>query len=161
MKTLVLLPIVLLLLLSGCMNMKTAEDCEAITPDEVLQSTSWGENFVSTDDSVVAKARFTCWHTAALGYVAQRDELSAIDSCEAMLLVPETDEDTAYREYALCIDAVAKRVEDPGICGRITNEDFLFEQKRCEEHAEPKEAICVLSPFALLALGAIFMLRKG
>jgi hypothetical protein len=159
MKALLLLPFALLLF-SGCMNMKTMEDCENMDPNDVLQHTSWGENVLHTDTTVVVKARVTCWHTAALGYTSKGDRSSAIQSCDSILLVPDGDAEVLYREYAICIDAVAKRFREPSICLDISADDFKFEKERCIEHATPPAGVCAATPFILLALAA-FLFARG
>ncbi len=155
-----------ILLLCGCMQMKTEEDCMNINPDEVLHYTAWGENVLLTDEAVVIKANVTCWNTAALGYVAKNDIFNATNCCEQIKYVSpdESDAKMLYREYVLCIDAVATRMkgeEAKQICEDIDHEDFGFERERCLAHAERPPPVCTSSIFALLALGgSLFLLKR-
>jgi len=152
-----------LVLLFGCMNMKTEEDCNNLNEDDILEHTAWGENIVSTDSAVITKAKVTCWHTAALGYAAKSDSDSAADSCEQIkqASIHPSEFDTLNREYVMCIDAVAKRLRDPSLCEKMDEDEFEFEKKRCIEHATPPPSVCSSTLFALLALGGSLFVIKN
>ena len=152
-----------LILLFGCMKLKTAEDCNNLKDEDILEQTAWGENVVSTDSSVITKAKVTCWHTAALGYAAKRDPDSAADSCEEIkqASIHPSDSDTLNREYVMCIDAVANRMREPSLCEKIDEAEFEFEKKRCIEHATPPQSVCSGTAFALLALASSLFLIKS
>ena len=157
-----ILPLALLLLLSGCMELPTENDCAAITKDNVIQQTSWGENLVNTDESVVKKANVTCWHNVALAYAAKMQPANATASCKQILLVSNDpiDTDSLEYEYILCIDSIAKRLRDPFICQNIDPTKHEFDNARCINNATPNDTVCVLS-FALLALPlAVFLKRR-
>jgi len=154
-------PLALFLLLSGCMQLQTENDCAAITKDSVLQQTSWGENLINTDESVVMKANVTCWHNVALGYAAKMQPGNATESCKQILLVSNDpgDEDTLEYEYMFCIQSIAKRLKDPFICQNINPVEYEFEQERCINNATPNDPVCIL-PFALLSLPIAFFLKR-
>ncbi len=165
MKKIFLIAIFGFLLLFGCMEMKTEDDCNNLNEDDLIGQTSWGENVVSTDSAIVTKAKVTCWHTAALGYAAKSDPDNAADSCEQIkqASVNPSDFDMLGREYVMCIDSVAKRMRNPSLCEKIDEDDFEFEKKRCLEHATPPPTVCSSTTFVLLALGGsifIFTQRK-
>lgn len=153
-----------MLVLAGCVTMSTEEDCENINPSEVLEQTSWGENFVSTDDAVVLKAKLTCWHSKALAYAAKGDEEHAVGACRSILNIPDDPGDSLSEyllqsEYNMCIDSVAGRMRNDQICYEIPAES-AYERTRCFSHAAPRKPICA-SPFILLALGLPLFLRFG
>lgn len=162
MKPLILLFLFSVLLLSGCMGMRTAEDCESFKAEDVVSQTAWGENLIKTDEGVVMKANVTCWHSAALSYAAWGDMMNATNSCErikSVSLDPD-DKDTLYEEYVLCIGAVAKRFREPTICQKIDDSEYAYHKSSCMRNATPPPAICGGPIFALLALGASMFFRK-
>ena len=164
MNRLMLLALFGLLLLGGCMQMKTEDDCKALTAESALESAPWGESAASFDKDVVIKANVTCWHTAALGYVAKNNRAKAIYCCKQIPEVSsrEIDKDTLYREFLLCIDSVATRLQDTSICQEITDEDYKFEKESCIRHATPPPAPCSgTTLFLLLALGSALFIKKG
>ena len=144
--------------------MKTEQDCQSLNADEVLQQTAWGENLVSFDEDVVIKANVTCWHTAALGYAAKNNWLNATSCCNEINYVSTDsgDANMLYREYVLCIDAVATRLREPFICEKITSSDFEFEKARCIRHATPPPQICSATPVVFIVFCcSLFIFRKN
>ncbi|MCP4647138.1 MAG: hypothetical protein GY852_05280 [bacterium] len=157
------LSLALLLLFSGCVKMKTEQDCLGITSDSILQQTSWGENLINTDESVVMKANITCWHNVALGYAAMSDPMNATQACDQILHISTDplDKNTLEYEHIFCIDAIAKRLRNQFICQSIDPVEYEFEQARCINNATPADPVCVLTPFALLSLAvSLFFLKR-
>ena len=160
----IILTMLTFLLFSGCVQLKTKEDCMNLNPDKVISQTSYGENILHFDETVIMKANITCWHTAALGYVAKNDPDNAIYCCEQIKQVSSepSDADMLYREYVLCIDAVATRLKDPDFCYKISNEKFGVQQKSCIRHATKPPDICSGTLLILLVLGSsLFLLKKN
>lgn len=169
MKKIIIFSLLGFLLLAGCMQMETEEKCLHMDPDEVLTNTAWGENFVSTDESVVKKANITCWHNAALTYTAKSDLDNATRCCDQILKInndPADKKDTLYPEYVLCIDAVAVRLQNNETCLKIATKDpdlganYDFEKKQCIKHATPPPPICSTAPVVAFILGATLFVKR-
>ena len=159
----ILFPLALLMLFSGCLELPKDEDCGAITKEGVLQETVWGESLANTDDSIVTKARISCWHNVALAHAAKSNPLNATNACNQILLLaedPDNPGDTLEREHVFCISAISKRLKDPIICEEIHGEDYAFEKKRCITSSTYKEPLCVLTSFSLLTLAFALFFRK-
>lgn len=152
--------LVLLLLFSGCIQMKTDAECESITQDEIASQTAWGYAPAVVDEHYVVKAKVTCWHNAALAHAAMNNRINATIACNQILSVASGDPGILAREQVYCIDAIAKRLRDESICEEIDEDEYAFEKSRCIAHSEVEEQICVLTTFALLALSVpLFFLR--
>ncbi|MBD3398163.1 hypothetical protein GF412_03155 [Candidatus Micrarchaeota archaeon] len=153
---------VLLILFSGCLHLTTDEDCESITKEEVLQQTAWGESLVNTDESVVTKARVSCWNNAALAHAAKSNPVNATNACNQILLLaedPGNPGSTLEREHVFCISSIAKRLRLPHICEEI-GEGYEFEKNRCITSSTYEEPLCVLTSFSLLSLAFALFFRK-
>jgi hypothetical protein len=153
----------LLLLFSGCIQMKTDEECQSITQEEIETQTAWGYAPTGVDEHYVAKARITCWHNAALAHAAMNNRINATIACNNILEVTPApvDSSTLEREHVFCIDAIAKRLRDQSICEYIDEDGYAFEKTRCIANSEVEEQLCVLTTFALLALPIpLFFLRR-
>ena len=161
-KIIVLIVLGGLLLFSGCLQMKTIDDCDGLNDEDIIEQTSWGENVVSTDSSVITKAKVTCYHTAALAYAAKNDFDLAGASCEQITQVSDnpSDLDMLKREEAMCIDATAKRLREPSLCEKIDTEDLEFEKKRCIEHATPPPKVCASTFILLSAIGSFMFVSS-
>lgn len=154
--------LVLLLLFSGCIQMKTDAECESITQDEIASQTAWGYAPAVVDEHYVVKAKVTCWHNAALAHAAMSNRMNATNACNQILSVTSAPESQSIlaREQVYCMDAIAKRLRDESICEEIDEDEYAFEKSRCIAHSEVEEQICVLTTFALLALSVpLFFLR--
>ena len=162
MKKYVFLLLFLALLFSGCVKMRTAEDCENFDAQDALSQATWWQDTLQTDEGVVTKAEITCWHSAALSYAAWVDPMNATDCCERILSLSYAygDQEMFYREYVLCISAISKRMQMPTVCEKIDDPDFEFEKESCMRNATPPPEICGGALFALLALGASLFFRK-
>lgn len=153
----------LLAVFSGCINMRTMDDCRNLDAQEEASKNPWLLNPAGALDShYTMKANISCWHSAAIAYAAKNNPSNATACCEEIRQVSTDpdDEETLYREYVLCIDSISTRLADPYICDRITDEDYEFEKNRCIAHAEKPEPVCVATAFSLLALGFAFLSRK-
>jgi hypothetical protein len=152
-----------LFFLSGCVTLPDASKCENIDEQEILSGAGWGE-VVVTDESYVLKSRIGCWHSVALADAARNDAHSAGTHCTKILDL-EVDypdyEDLLNSEFNTCVDAVARRMRDPGLCANMDEEESAFEYNRCVAHATPPQSMCT-GAFILLASAATLLVRaKG
>ncbi|MFP3949741.1 MAG: hypothetical protein ACLFUZ_01465 [Candidatus Micrarchaeia archaeon] len=162
MKKLLIL-FLLLATFSGCINMRTMDDCIHLDAQEEASKNPWLLNPAGAlDEHYIMKANISCWHSAAIAYAAKNNPSNATACCEEIRHVSNdpSDETTLYREYVLCIDSISTRLADPSICERILEEDYEFEKNRCMAHAEKPEPVCVATAFSLLALGFAFLSGK-
>ncbi len=153
----------LLLLFSGCIQMKTDEDCQSLTQDEIETQTAWGYAPTGVDEHYFVKAKVTCWHNAALAHAAMNNRINATLACNNILeaSTDSLDQDLLAREHVYCIGAIAPRLRDQSICEEIDGDSFAFEKTRCISNSEVEEQVCVLTTFALLALSIpLFFLRR-
>ncbi len=152
----------LLLLFTGCIQMKTDEECESITQEEIASQTAWGYAPAVVDDHYVVKATVTCWHNAALAHAAMNNRMNATNACNQILSVTSASEsqNILEREQVYCMDAIAKRLRDESICEEIDEDEYAFEKSRCISNSEMEDPVCVLTTFALLSLAvSLFLLR--
>ncbi len=151
-----------LLFFSGCVTLPDASRCENINEQEILSEAGWGE-VVVTDESYVLKSRIGCWHSVALADAAREDAQSAAVHCTKILDL-EVDypdyEDLLHSEFNTCVDAVARRMREPGICANMDEEESAFEYNRCVAHATPPQSMCT-GAFVLFASAATLLARAG
>ena len=152
----------LLLLFSGCIQMKTDEDCESLTQDEIASQTAWGYAPTGVDEHYFVKAKVTCWHNAALAHAAMNNRINATIACNNILDVSTdaSDQSLLVREHVYCIGAIAYRLRDQSICEYIDEEEYAFEKTRCIANSEVEDQVCVLTTFALLSLAVSLFIMK-
>ncbi|MBN2122268.1 hypothetical protein JW721_04410 [Candidatus Micrarchaeota archaeon] len=154
--------IMALLFLCGCVTLPDASKCESLNEQEILSGAGWGE-VVVTDESYVLKSRIGCWHSVALADAAREDPGSAAAHCTKILdlqLDYPDYEDLLNSEFNTCVDAVARRMRDPGLCANMDEEESAFEYNRCVAHATPPQSMCT-GAFILFAAAATLMVRAG
>lgn len=151
-----------LLLLYGCVTLPDESSCENIDEQEILSGAGWGEVLL-TDESYVLKSKIGCWHSVALADAAKSDAQSAAVHCTKILdlkLDYPDYEDLLTSEFNTCVDAVAKRMRDPSLCGNMDEEESAFEYNRCVAHATPPQPLCA-GAFILLASATALIVRAG
>ncbi len=157
MKKAILLLGFALILLSGCVKLPTADKCENLNEQEVLSGAGWGE-VITTDETYFLKTKVGCWHSVALADAARNDPNAAAEHCTKISDLDSDypdDKDMLTTEFNTCIDAVAKRMRNTGLCSNMDEEEFTFEYERCVAHATTPPPMCA-SAFILLA-GAAFL----
>jgi hypothetical protein len=152
-----------LLLLSGCVELPTSEQCENINDQDVLDGAGWGE-VLATDESYVLQSKIGCWHSVALADAARNDPQAAAESCTKILSLKDDypeDLDTLNSEFNTCVDAAAKRLRDTSVCDNIDEEAFAFQYERCVAHATPPPPMCSSALILLAAVPALLISRRG
>lgn len=161
-SALIALCIAALIFLCGCVTLPDASECENINEQEILSGAGWGE-VVVTDESYVLKSKIGCWHSVALADAAREDAQSAGVHCTRILdlaLDYPDYEDLLNSEFNTCVDAVARRMRDQGVCANMDEEESAFEYNRCLAHATPPQSMCT-GAFILLLSAAAFTVRPN